>query len=337
MNHLQEIQASASANFHEEILEEILATPEPRVLRGLVSHWPLVRSARQSSGELERYLRQRYQGAPVQAFVAGPGNNQGFGYDADLSKTNFEQIATELDWVLDRIAEHRDNDNPPTFYMGSTPVAYCLPGVEQENRLEFGEVEHSMRIWIGNRTIVPAHYDIPDGLACVCAGRRRFTLFPPEQLANLYVGPVDFTPAGQPVSLVDLLNPDLDRYPRFAEAMKHALVADLEPGDAIYSPSMWWHHVQGLESLNVLVNYWWRQCPAYMGTPSDALLSAILSIRDLPQDQRRAWRSIFDHYIFDAKDDSLAHIPEAIRGCLGSLDADGARKIRTLLRNNLNR
>jgi hypothetical protein len=35
---------------------------------------------------------------------------------------------------------------------------------------------------------------------------------------------------------------------------------------------MWWHHVEALDAFNVLVNYWWRQSPAYMDTPTNALM-----------------------------------------------------------------
>ena len=37
------------------------------------------------------------------------------------------------------------------------------------------------------------------------------------------------------------------------------MVADLEPGDAIYIPALWWHAVQATGELNVLVNYWWNE------------------------------------------------------------------------------
>ena len=114
-------------------------------------------------------------------------------------------------------------------------------------------------------------------------------------------------------------------------------MAELEPGDAIYIPSMWWHHVEGLESLNILINHWWRDAPGYMGAPADALLHAIMNVRDLPQDQRSAWRGIFEHYVFDVKENSVDHIPVDSRGVLGELDEQSARKLRSLLRNKLNR
>src|SRR6185295_10671014 len=100
-----------------------------------------------------------------------------------------------------------------------------------------------------NRTRIAAHHDLPDNLACVVAGRRRFTLFPPEQLNNLYVGPLDFTPAGQPISRVDIDTPDLETYPRFAEALNAARRAELGPGDAVYIPALWWHDVLSLEDF----------------------------------------------------------------------------------------
>ena len=162
-------------------------------------------------------------------------------------------------------------------------------------------------------------------------------LFPPDQLENLYVGPLDFTPAGQSISLVDFHEPDFEKYPKFREALRHAQVADLAPGDAIFIPGMWWHHVEGLDSFNVLINYWWRNTPAYLGTPLDALNHALLSIRDLPAAQREIWRNIFEHYVFAPDEDVTAHIPEDRRGVLAPVDEISARRLRALLLKRLNR
>ena len=151
------------------------------------------------------------------------------------------------------------------------------------------------------------------------------------------MGPLDFTPAGQSLSLVDFHKPDFEKFPRFEKALANALLAELDPGDAVLIPSMWWHHVEALDSFNVLINYWWKRNPGYMGDPKHALIHALLSLRDLPEEQRRAWLNIFRYYIFDFEEESVAHIPENRRGILSGIDDKMARKIRAHLLNNLNR
>jgi len=319
------------------VVEQLAAETVPVVIRGLAKGWPIVHKARESMDEASRYLLQFYQDTPVTAFVGEPDIGGRIFYTDGLAQTNFRQIKTRLGWVLDSIREHQDDPAAPTIYMGSAALDIFLPGLSKDNSLPFRTLKPSVRIWISNRTKVAAHYDVLDNIACVCAGRRRFTLFPPDQIENLYVGPIDFTPAGQAISLVDLDEPDFDRYPRFAEALQHAQQALLEPGDAIYIPSMWWHAVKSLDGLNILINHWWRDVPAFMGAPADALLHAILNIRGLPAAQREAWRGIFDHYVFEGGSESTAHIPRERLGALGELDADSARQLRALLRNNLNR
>jgi ribosomal protein L16 Arg81 hydroxylase len=76
---------------------------------------------------------------------------------------------------------------------------------------------------------------------------------------------VDFTSAEKVVSVVDFHNPDFEKFPRFKTTLEHAFIAEMEPGDALMLPTMWWHHVEGLSSFNMLVNYWWRLAPKYMG------------------------------------------------------------------------
>ena len=132
---------------------------------------------------------------------------------------------------------------------------------------------------VGNRTHVATHFDEASNVAVVVAGRRRFTLFSPKQVGNLYVGPFHFTIAGPPFSMVDLEDRDLERYPKFADALGHGLVADLDPGDALFIPPIWWHSVKAIAAFNVMVNYWWAEAHAL--SPMSALSHAVLAIRGL--------------------------------------------------------
>ncbi|MFC0250971.1 cupin-like domain-containing protein [Massilia consociata] len=315
----------------------ILASTEPVVLRGLVSQWPMVQAARASAAAADAYLRRFYRDATVNAMLGAPEIEGRFFYNEDLSGFNFAPVRVRLDKVLAELERYRGAEHQPAIYVGSTTIDTCLPGFHDENLIDLGGRDALGSIWIGNRTRIAAHYDLPDNLACVVAGRRRFTLFPPGQVGNLYIGPLDFTPAGQSISLVDFLKPDLGRFPRFATAMEHAQFVEMGPGDALFIPSMWWHHIEALEDFNVLVNYWWRQSPGYMDTPMNALMHALMSVRDLPPAQRKAWAELFRHYVFEAGDETSAHIPSAARRVLGPLDGDAVRAIRAQLLKRMNR
>ncbi|WP_373990315.1 cupin-like domain-containing protein [Duganella sp. BuS-21] len=320
-----------------DLTDDLLTATTPLVLRGLASNWPMVQAARASDRAGLDYLRGHYQGATIGAMLGPPEANGRFFYNHDLSGFNFRPVHVKLSGVLDEIEAKRDMDPAPTVYVGSTTIDTCLPGFRQHNDLDLGQRDALASIWIGNRSRIAAHYDLPDNLAVVAAGHRRFTLFPPDQLQNLYVGPVDFTPAGQAVSLVDFLNPDFVQFPKFETALQHAQTAELGPGDALFIPSMWWHHIEALDPFNVLVNYWWRQSPEYMDTPTNALMAAFLTMRDLPKEQRKAWQEIFRHYIFEADEATAAHIPPTARGVLAPLSDEGARALRTQLLKRLNR
>lgn len=317
--------------------EDLLGSAEPVVLRGLASSWPMVRAARASQQDAGAYLRRFYRGEQVLAFLGAPEIGGRYFYNEDLSGFNYATVKASLDQVLEELERHKDEPAPPSVYVGSTMIDHYLPGFRAENDLDLGERAPLASIWIGNRSRIAAHYDVPDNIAVVAAGRRRFTLFPPGQVANLYVGPLDFTPAGQAISLVDFARPDLERFPRFAEAMGSALAAELGPGDALFIPSMWWHHIEALDPFNVLVNYWWRQSPPHMDSPIGTLMLALLTLRELPPAQRSAWQELFRHYVFESDGSEAAHIPPAARRVLAPLDAEAARALRVQLLNRLNR
>ena len=320
-----------------DLSAEILTSSQPLILRGLVQSWPMVQAGLVSAQRADAYLRRFYRNAPVVAMLGGPEIDGRFFYNADVSDVNYFPMRVTLDKVLAELEDHRNDEAPPAIYVGSTTVETCLPGFRAENDIKLGSRDGLMSIWIGNPSRIAAHYDLPDNIACVAAGHRRFTLFPPEQLRNLYIGPLDFTPAGQSISLVDFAQPDFARFPKFAEALHHAQVAELGPGDALFIPSMWWHHVEALDRFNVLVNYWWRQSPEYMDTPTNALMLALMTIRDLPPAQRVAWQELFRHYVFETDEHSFDHIPPGARGVLAPMNADTARAVRAQLLQKMNR
>jgi hypothetical protein len=315
-----------------EFREKIRAAGQPAILRGFAADWPAVQAGRRSAEELVAYLKRFRVPRPV-AVIIGPPEIEGrFLYSDDFRSLNFNRAKSPLDPFLDRLLRDRDNPRPYAIAVQSEEVPSLFPGFERENRIELVGPNVVPRAWIGNRIRVAAHYDLMENVGIVVAGRRRFTLFPPDELKNLYVGPFELTPAGTPVSLVDPDNPDFERFPRFREALKRAQVAELEPGDAIYIPFHWWHAVDSLEPVNLFINYWWNDARPGVGSPYDALLHAIYGIKALPADQREVWRMVFDHYVFEADGDPVEHLPEHARGMLGDLTPEQLGRMRATLR-----
>lgn len=311
----------------------------PAILRGLVNGWPATQAGLESPQALAIYLKSFYSGHAAPLFEGPPSIQGRFFYNATLNGFNFESRRALLSDVLERLCREIGNPAAPALYSGSVSLPIYLPGFAQHNHAKTLVTAESVResIWIGNRTCIAAHFDNIENLACVVGGRRRFTLFPPDQIKNLYVGPLDLTPAGQPITLVDVRNPDFERFPRYAEALKVAEVAELDPGDAVYIPALWWHNVEALAEFNVLVNYWWRDVPEYFDSPSNALLYSLLTIKGLPASQRQDWKALFDYLIFQSEGAALEHLPQDARGLFGELTEEKAQRIRVLLMKILSR
>ena len=308
----------------------------PFIVRGLVADWPLVEAGRKSGRQARDYILRKRRNAQFTVSIGEPGTGGRLFYD-DAMQMNFRIARGKLPEIFAQIDAVENQADPPPIYLASIDMHDFFDGLHEENHVDLGERAFLASIWMGTRTRIAAHNDFPDNLACVAVGRRRFTLFPPEQFRNLYLGPIDNTPAGRAVSMVDLHAPDFAKYPRFSEALGHAQVAELGPGDALYIPSMWYHHVEGLEPFNVLVNYWWRETPRFLGQPQDALNHAIMSIRDLPDDQKAHWRDLFEYYVFGDAAQAGEHIPEQARGVLGRMTAESAGRIRAFLLRQLSK
>lgn len=311
---------------------EIRPAHRPVVIRGAAERWPVILAGRRSPAEGLAYLASLDSGAPAEIMIAPPQERGRFFYRPDMRGFNFRKDRATLSQLAAHLQRAAGESEPIGIYAGAVAAATHLRGFESAHPFPLAAAQPSVqtRVWLGNATQVATHFDLSDNFAVVALGKRRFTLFPPEATGDLYVGPLDVTLAGQPVSMVDPLAPDLERYPRYAAARARAMSTELEPGDALFIPSLWWHHVEATEPINLLVNYWHND--AARGGGFLALVHALLAIRDLPCEQRRAWRHWFEHFVFgDDAPRAAEHLPPHAQGVNGPSSPERDERIRQFL------
>jgi len=314
----------------QTLRDEIIPRDRPAVLKGLVEHWPLVRASAQSPRALLDYVRTRDKGRPIRVLIGKPEIKGLYFFRDDLSGLNFDYAYQPFHTALASILSYAEHPDPPSIYTPATLMSDTCPDIDRENTVSILDRPARPRWWLGNAVTAATHYDGMDGINCMVAGRKRFTFFPPDQLENLYIGPLDLAPGGQPTSMVRVSAPDLQRYPRFARALEVAETVDVEPGDAVFIPNMWWHNVESLDRVNLSVNYWWLEAEE-MAEPFAAMAHGLMSITPLSASRRAIWRKMFDHYVFQTDGDPVPHLPPDRRGMLGSLSPELQSHLRTQL------
>jgi hypothetical protein len=318
-------------------MADLVGHDRPLVIRGLCCDWPMVAWAQQSDTAFAQGLAALDRGGEVDALLMSPEEDGVIGYNANFDGFNYAHRRISITQGLQRLAHYSRQENPPGLALQSALVSACLPGLMDNHALPFLDDVIQPRIWIGNRVTTPAHFDEYHNVACVVCGGRSFTLFAPEQVRNLYVGPLDFAPTGAAISMARPDRLDDPRFSRLKQALAESQVAELRPGDAIYIPPMWWHQVESLEQINALVNYWWKPVSAdghAPGTALGCLMHCILAFKSLTPAERTAWKTLLDHYVFD-DEDPAAHIPAGRRGILGPLTAEQVAEFRETIKRYL--
>ncbi len=239
---------------------EILPSGQPAVLRGIALDWPLVIAALQDTGSAMSLLEASANTEETNVLRTDPAEEGRFHYGKDANSFNFIRGQGNVADVLAELRAQEYSYRPFAMAAQALIAERFFPGFTLTHPMPLVPPAAEPRVWIGNAAKVATHNDPTENIAVVAAGRRRFTLFPPDAEANLYLGPKHPTPAGARISMVHVTAPDFDRFPRFASALEVAQEAELSPGDAIFIPRDWFHHVESIERFNVLVNYWWDAC-----------------------------------------------------------------------------
>ena len=309
--------------------QRLMAAEKPAVIKGLFGHWPALAEGRASPERLNAYFKRFDRGAQATVMEAPFSSGGRYVYAPDMREFNFTKRQRSITETLDQIERNLSIENAPFLAIQMLPLSSHMPGFVADNPLPLMPPQITPRLWVGGPLKTQTHNDRDHNLACVIAGRRRFLLFPPEQVNNLYIGPLDNPP---PLSLVDPEQPDDKRFPKFREAMQAAVVARLGPGDAIFMPKYWWHHVTSLDPYNAMVNYWWGDFAKGLERTNDAFLTALLAFGHLPTGERAYWQAMFDAYVFKAAGDATGHIPAALKGVLGPMSEPVRERLKAELR-----
>lgn len=324
-----EIDAGRLQGGYEAFRRDVAAHCRPMILRGLVAKWPAVTAGKSSPEALRDYLLRFDSARPFEAFFGDRSIAGKYYYREDLQGFNFDRRTMGLGDALAVMIANAGKADAPSVYAGSLSLAAHLPGFANENPMGVLPPNLDGRLWIGHESNVSSHYDAFENIACVLAGHRRFTLYPPELIGSLYVGPIDNTMAGQPVSLAASAAPqEANMYPLFEAVRDRALVIDLEPGDALFLPKLWWHQVEGTAPFNAMVNYWWDAFATGPDAPYTAMLLAMIAIAERPEGERAAWKAWFDHYVFRTAGHPLRHLPPERHGVLGPLQPENYGRLR---------
>jgi len=139
-------------------------------------------------------------------------------------------------------------------YVMQQPIAAQFPELESDIQPpDYAGANAAAHLWFGGaNNVTPLHFDALCNLFGQVFGRKRFLIYSPKHLEEMYPLPVD-APFSH-VSPVNAENPDFLAHPRFEEAQCHEVV--LAPGDVLFLPPFWWHCVRSLD-VSISVNFWW--------------------------------------------------------------------------------
>ncbi len=322
-------------NVSRSIFEtEIVPAGQPVILKDIVGHWPVVVAARNSMHDLAAYLKQFDRGTGVESLVGKPDMKGRYFYNDAMDGFNFSKTVTPLSAIIDQLLDMAAGAPPLMIYAGSAGTHQAAPGFSDANIMPLLNSNIEPRLWLGNTSRVAAHYDYSWNIACCVSGKRRFTVFPPDQIGNLYLGPLEFTMAGPPASMVDFHAPDYERYPKFRDAEKAGMIADLEPGDALYMPALWWHHVEAEGPFNLLVNYW--SMPPNSGSVFESVMLALINLRDQPEPDKKAWMAFFEHYVFGPDAAHISdHLPKQWQTVTGAKSPERDQMVMSFIMSRL--
>eukprot|EP01127_Copromyxa_protea_P022393 TRINITY_DN8005_c0_g1_i1.p1 TRINITY_DN8005_c0_g1~~TRINITY_DN8005_c0_g1_i1.p1 ORF type:complete len:1059 (+),score=205.67 TRINITY_DN8005_c0_g1_i1:15-3191(+) len=194
------------------------------------------------------------------------------GENLDFLNKNYDFKTMPFSDLIDLIFNNDANDK--RYYFRSigedarkqpSDIRAAIPNLSKDFTIPkeldvVSEKEFSSVLRVSSKHIrVWTHYDVMDNILCQVVGTKTVTLWHPSEVSNLYVD-------GSTSQVLDINNPDLAKFPRFALAS--CLVGTLQPGDILFLPSLWFHNTW-TEDASISVNVFFKHLSDGMYEPKD--------------------------------------------------------------------
>ncbi|KAH0947500.1 hypothetical protein HN011_003656 [Eciton burchellii] len=226
----------------EEFNEKIFRVKLPAVLTGCMNHWKALTLWKDSN---YLYRIMGFRTVPIEI---------GFSYteeDWTQRLVNFSEFLqkyiTTDNSEIGYLAQHQLFEQVPELKEDFEVPLYCFFSDEPSE-----EPTHHINSWLGPaNTVSPLHYDRYNNLLCQVFGYKRIILYPPNETEYLYPHESRLL---ENTAQVDPLKPDYIKWPNFCKANKMTFY--LKPGEMLYIPPKWWHHVTAL-TPSFSISFWW--------------------------------------------------------------------------------
>lgn len=213
----------------------------PAIMKGCIKHWKALEQWKDL-----KYLISVAGSRTVPIEIGSRYTDENWSQQL-LSFSEFLQkyVLTKGDQV-GYLAQHQLFEQIPELKDDFTIPEYC-------NFTDNDDVEQpDINAWFGpSGTVSPLHFDPKNNLLCQIFGHKRVILYHPNDSSNLY--PYD-TRLLNNTAQVDPLNPNYEKWPNFSKAK--GLMTYLRPGEILYIPPKWWHHVTSL-TPSFSISFWW--------------------------------------------------------------------------------
>ena len=146
-----------------------------------------------------------------------------------------------------RIADDNHGQSTPKGYLSVFRVFDAFPDLRKDvdfSLLSQFKLKNTAKGWIGPAgTVTGYHVDWGDNVLAQICGRKEVRLVAPEDTKYMY--PSKRFDQGTMSSEMDVDNLDADRFPLFAKATEYRVI--VQPGEMLFIPRGWWHHVRSLD------------------------------------------------------------------------------------------
>lgn len=236
---ISEIERRSNISYNE-FIEEYASIGKPVIITDVVKNWPASVKwnfdfFKEKYGQVKTDgVRDRNNRSNILMTIAD--------YMDYLKTDNTDKSLYLFDFPMFEHPELEEDFTLPEYYSN------LLENFPEKLFQKYGFRQYKYLIMGRKESSIGLHIDdfYTQAWLAVIYGRKRLILIPPDQEKFVYAGEVD------------AFNPDLEKFPLYANATPVEFI--LNPGEILYIPSMWWHQAENLSPSIALgfntVNEW---------------------------------------------------------------------------------